>query len=413
MRAGSHTPPISCQGGRVAARLSILGARNVNPVNPPALRAVSLAAAVLGAAALGGCSSMESFLSGDKIDYKSQAQRTASLDVPPDLTQLAREGRYLPQQGSVSASALAAAPAAGTVAAAAAAATVVAPAALGDVQLMRSGNQRWLKTGLKPEQLWPQLRTFWQERGFNLATDSAEVGVMETEWAENRAKLPQDGLRRLLGGILNNLYDTSERDRFRTRVERTTDGTEVYITHRGMEEVLVGQTKEQTVWRPRAADPQLEAEMLARLMLKLGAKEETVRTSVAAVAAPAAAPARARVLAGAPGAALEVDEPFDRAWRRVGVTLDRSGFTVEDRDRNAGLYYVRYVDAKLAAKEEPGFLSRLFGGGDKAPSALGRYRINVKAVGDKSQVSVLDNQGAADKGDVAQRIVSLLVDDLK
>ena len=278
--------------------------------------------------------------------------------------------------------------------------------------MVRAGNQRWLKTSLKPEQLWPLLRAFWQERGFTVTTDSAEVGVMETDWAENRSKLPQDGIRRMLGGVLNSLYDTGERDRFRTRVERAADGIEVYITHRGMEEVLQGQAKDQTTWRPRAADPQLEAEMLARLMLKLGAKEETARTSVVATA-PAAAPARARVLAGQPGAALEVDEAFDRAWRRVGVTLDRSGFTVEDRDRNAGLYFVRYVDPKLAAKDEPGFFSRLFGGGDKAPAALGRYRINVKAVGDKSQVNVLDSQGAADKGEVAQRIVSLLVDDLK
>jgi outer membrane protein assembly factor BamC len=289
----------------------------------------------------------------------------------------------------------------------------VAPSAVGDVQLMRAGNQRWLKTSQKPEQLWPQLRAFWQERGFAVALDSAEAGVMETDWAENRSKLPQDGVRRMLGGLLNNFYDTGERDRFRTRLERTADGTEVYITHRGMEEVLQGQAKDQTIWRPRPADPQLEAEMLARLMVKLGAREETARGSVAA-AGPAAAPAaRARVLGGQPGATLEVDEAFDRAWRRVGVTLDRSGFTVEDRDRNAGLYFVRYVDAKLAGKEEPGFFSRLFGGGDKAPSALGRYRINVKAVGDKSQVSVLDSQGAADKGEVAQRIVSLLVDDLK
>jgi len=150
-------------------------------------------------------------------------------------------------------------------------------------------------------------------------------------------------------------------------------------------------------------------------MVKLGTKEEVAKAAVASTAGPARPdqPARARELANQAGAAMEVDEAFDRAWRRIGLVLDRGGFTVEDRDRSAGLYYVRYVDPKSAGKDEPGFFSKLFGLDKDASAALQRYRLSVKAVGDKTTVSVLNNQGTADKGEAAQAIVKRLIDDLK
>jgi len=358
------------------------------------------------AMALAGCSSVDSFLSGDKIDYKSQAGKTGSLDVPPDLTQLARDSRYQPQAGVVSASGLQATTAAASTATATAA---VAVNTLGDLRIERDGNQRWLVTSMTPEQLWPQLRAFWTERGFNLVLDDAQAGLMETDWAENRAKIPVDGVRRLHGGVLDSLYSTGELDRFRTRVERVPGGTEVSITHRGVEEFMQGQARDVPSWRWRPNDPQLEGEMLVRLMTKLGVKEEVARTQVAN--APAA-PARARVLAGQPGAALEFDEGFDRAWRRIGLALDRTGFTVEDRDRSGGLYFVRYVDPKQVSRDEPGFFSKLFGL-DKNEANLQRYRIALKRAGDKTQVVVQTSQGAPETGENGQRIVSLLVDELK
>jgi outer membrane protein assembly factor BamC len=386
------------------------------------VRAATLALAL----ALGGCSSLENLMSGEKIDYRSQSAKTAPLEVPPDLTQLARDSRYQPQSGSVSATQLqqqaSAVPSANP---AAGASVAVSSTSAGDVRIVREGNQRWIVSSLPPEQIWPVLRSFWLERGFTLAVDNAEVGVMETDWAENRAKLPNDMVRNLLGKVLDSLYSTSERDRFRTRVERGTAGTEIYISHRGMQEVYTNQQRDTTMWQPRPNDPQLEAEFLSRLMLRLGAKDEAaIRTAVAATNTPgapapsaAAAPAqppRARLVSGGPGAAMEVDEAFDRAWRRVGLALDRGGFTVEDRDRSAGLYYVRYVDPKSAGKDEPGFFSKLFGWDSKdASSALQRYRLAVKTTGSKTQVSVLNNQGNADSGEAARQIVARLVDELK
>ena len=362
-------------------------------------------------ASLAACSSVENLLGGDKIDYRSGGvARDRGLEVPPDLSQLQRDSRFQPAGGTVSAAQFQA----GTTAAAAVSTTnTVAPKALGDVRLEREGNQRWLLVPMSPEQLWPQLQAFWKERGFVLSQDQPQAGVMETDWAENRAKIPQDIIRNTVGKVLDSLYSTGERDKFRTRVERTPNGSEVYLTHRGMIEVYSGDRKETTVWQPRPADPQLEAEMLQRIMLKLGVKEEQAKAVVAAGAPTAAT--RARVVEGQPAATLQVDDNFDRAWRRVGLALDRSGFTVEDRDRTQGIYFVRYVDPSQAGKDEPGFLARWFSFGRKKDELSGpaKYRVQVKGDGDRSTVSVLNAQGQPENGDAGKRIVGLLVEDLK
>lgn len=378
----------------------------VIPTRParPLLQATTLAAAL----ALVGCSSVESLVSGDKIDYRSQGQKTQGLEVPPDLTQLSRDSRYQQSGGSVSAAAYQATAATPAVPQAA---TTVAPASIGDVRIERQGNSRWLTTPLTPEQLWPQLEAFWKDSGFVLATDQPATGVMETDWAENRAKLPNDPIRGVVGKVLDSLYSTGERDKFRTRVERTANGTEVYITHRGMEEVYSGARNETTVWQPRKPDPQLEAEFLARLMQRLGVKPEAAK-SAATTATASTAPARARIVDGRP-ATMQVDDNFERAWRRVGLALDRGGFTVEDRDRAQGLYFVRYVDASKQMQNERGFFSKLFGSKDDASGSLSKFRISVKGDGERSTVSVLDAQGAPETGEAGKRIVSLLVDDLK
>ena len=383
--------------------------RSLIPMSGPlALRST----VVLVAMALAGCSTIENLVGGDKVDYRSTAaNKTDGLEVPPDLTQLARDSRYQqPASGTVSAAAFqsgTAGPAPRPEAAAG-----VAPQAIGDLHIERDGNTRWLHTQLTPEQLWPQLQAFWKERGFTIVQDQPVAGVMETDWAENRAKLPQDIIRSTLGKVFDGAYSTGELDKFRTRIERGANGTDVYITHRGMAESYKGERKEETVWQPRPADPQLEGEFLSRLMVKLGAKEEVAKTAVASTAT--GGPAHARELTDRPAATLQVDDGFDRAWRRVGVALDRSGFTVEDRDRTQGVYFVRYVDPKFAGKEEPGFFSKLFSFGKKDElSSLARYRVSVKADGETSTVSVLNAQGGPENGEAGKRITRLLLEELK
>jgi outer membrane protein assembly factor BamC len=197
-------------------------------------------------------------------------------------------------------------------------------------------------------------------------------------------------------------------------VERTATGSEIFITHKGMEEVYLSPQKDSTRWQPRAPDPQMESEMLSRLLVKLGAAENVARSAVANPVTATPAAERARILTGTPGSTLEVDDGLDRAWRRVGIALDRSGFTVEDRDRAAGLYFVRYVDPKSAGLDaNPGFFAKLFGSSTDTSSAAVKYQVSLKSDGSKTLVSVLNSQGAPDSGENSKRIVAVLADELK
>jgi outer membrane protein assembly factor BamC len=369
----------------------------------------------LALAGLTACNSLNSMLEPDRIDYKSAAKaQTSTLEIPPDLTQLQRDNRYaIPEatRGTATASGYSREQGARTIAA-----PQVAPSASQEMRIARDGNQRWLVIKQTPEALWPQIKDFWQDSGFLINIDAPQIGVMETDWAENRAKIPQDIIRNTLGKVLDSFYSTGERDKFRTRLERNADGaTEIYISHRGAQEVLTGQQKDGTVWTPRPSDPELEAEFLTRLMARLGADSEKAKFTMAA-ATPQ--PARAKLIKAAGGSLVEVDEGFDRAWRRVGLALDRVGFTVEDRDRSSGVYFVRYVDQGAEAQNKPaaekGFFGKLFsfGSDDKAKPAQ-RYRITVKEAGGGSRVSVLNNDGRPEQSATADRILSLLNEQLK
>ena len=347
-----------------------------------------------------------------RIDYKA-AGRLPPLEVPPDLTQPGRDDRFVVGDAAGSATYSAYATGRGDTPAAAAGSDVLPN--IDKARMERAGTQRWLVVNGTAEQVWPKLREFWQGMGFTLNVESPQTGVLETEWAENRAKLPQDIVRQTIGKIFDDLYSTSERDKFRTRIERGAQaGTvEIYISHRGMVELYVSEGKELTRWQPRPADPELEAEMLRRLMVRLGADEKRA----SAIVASAAGTERARILRDDKGVdRLAMDETFERAWRRVGLALDRSGFTVEDRDRAQGVYYVRYLDPEAEFKpKDEGWLAKLAFWRDKetAPPTGERYRILVKDGAAQSTVQVLTREGGEDKSDTARRILGLLHQQLK
>ena len=407
---------------------------------------------------LGGCTVVGDWFSHGDTDYKGASKRTQPLEVPPDLTQLQKDSRYLPQGGVVTASDLNKPPAGSAPAQPGAAAAPapapstpeVALAAAGNLHLERNGDQRWLSTTDAPENVLPKVRGYWQSQGFVIKVDEPKSGIIETDWKESRNKLPSDGIRGVISNLLDSFSDSGLRDRYRTRLERRADGgTEIYVTHFGAVEQATGtSTSVQTAdvqWLPRASDPGLEATQLSKMMLSLAGLGDT-NVAVPPKSSftfhfgeddtPASAPAtgngrvipsaatsrpvdnsgtaRARVVDGQPSATMQVDDNFDRSWRRIGLALDHGGFTVEDRDRAQGLYYVRYVDAKEAAKDEPGFFSKFTSWfGKSGPSPVGKYRIQIKAPGDQATVTVLNDQGQPDNSANAQRIVALLVDELK
>ncbi len=369
---------------------------------------------------LAGCTSLNTMLEPERLDYKSASKGTANtLEIPPDLTQLQKDSRYaITESSSGTATASNFASAKGTqpaVGAAVTSSTSVAPNATQQARVERDGTQRWLVVKQTPEKLWPQIKDFWQENGFLIDVENQQAGVMETDWAENRAKIPQDFVRNSIGKVLDSMYSTGERDKFRTRLERSADGsTEIYISHRGAEEVLVGQQKDSTVWTPRKPDAGLEAEFLSRLMARLGAEE--IKTAKAIVAQ--AEPQQAHSKQGKDGAIAydEVDEGFDRAWRRVGLALDRVGFTVEDRDRVQGIYFVRYVDQDKDAQSKSaskGLFSRIFSSSDDKAKAAQRYRVSVKEMGTNSRITVLNSDGKPEISATADRILKLLNEQLK
>ncbi len=348
-----------------------------------------------------------------EIDYKSSS-KLPPLEIPPDLTAPSTSDRYTvpdvnapgPATYSAYSAERAGRPQPSGVS------TLLPENA--QVRIERAGSERWLVVNQPPEKVWPVVRDFWLELGFIIATEVPEAGVMETDWAENRAKIPQDFIRDTLGKVLDQLWSSGERDKFRTRLEPIKDrtATEVYISHRGMVERLVGNNPNEpqgSVWEPVPPNPDLEAEMLRRLAVRFGVEEERSRQLLAA-------PSREPQASLMPGAGtLALVDPFDRAWRRVGLALDRVGFTVVDRDRSNGIYYVRYAPLETQPRKEGGLLSRLAfwrsdEGGKPRPE---QYRVHLEPTGEGTRVSVLDKEGQPEKSETGKKILSLLYEQLK
>lgn len=352
-------------------------------------------------ATLGFLSACTTVFDGDKVNYKTDgAQKVAPLDIPPDLTQLTRDTRYAVPSGSVTASSMGARTA--PIAAA------VAANQVNDVRLQRDGQQRWLVVDRPAESVWPIVQNFWKENGFTYTIEQQQLGLLETEWAENRAKIPQDFIRRTLGKVLDGLYSSGERDKFRTRIERNSKGgVDIFVTHRGMSEEYKDQTKSSTIWQPRPNDPQLEAEFLSRLMVKLGVSQDQAKAATAN--ASQATPEKVTSQTQNGVTTLVLAESFDVAWRRVGLALDRTGFTVEDRDRSKGTYFVRYVDS---SKEEKGFFASLFSS-DPAQTGPLKYRVVITNAGGKSAIQVQNSDGKNENSAITQRIIKLMGEELR
>ena len=356
---------------------------------------------------LAGCSEVNQLLGNEEsIDYKSAVnQRGEPLSIPPDLTQAANDPRYrAPASGSTTYSQF---QQQGQQVASEPKNTNVLPSRT-DMHVERDGELRWLVVDRAPEDVFPRIVDFWTESGFTIQTNNPTAGLIETDWAENRAKIPESWLRQALGAVLETAWDSGEREKFRTRIERVNGHTEIYVSHRQMLEKRVGADGMQVQWQNGKEDPGLNAAMLARMMVYLGKDVDSARKLVQQAEAAPQKPAVQEDVR-AQGAMLVVNETYDRAWRRVGVALDSGGFAVDDRDRSAGDYFVRYVDTDTGQKmEEPGFFSRLFSGDKKAQAA--QYRIHLVARGDQTEVTVLDANGGRDGSATAQRLLSVLKD---
>jgi outer membrane protein assembly factor BamC len=371
-----------------------------------ALRAFAVPLAVVAVAV--SVASCESASVTKRIDYKSES-RAPALEIPPDLSTPQYDDRYnvstasgLAAQGSRPK-----------------AVEGIAVNSVADARIVRGGTERWLVVKTTPQEAWNTMRKFWMDVGFVLAVEQPTLGIMETDWAENRVNLPSTVLEGMIGKVADVFLNSYKRDKFRTRLEQGTEpGTvDIYISHRGAEQVpttlIDNRSPAGFVWAVTPPDPGLEAEMLGRAMVRFGTSAPAATAAVQA-STTTPGPERARLEREASGTfQLVVDDGFDRAWRRVGLALDRVGFTVVDRDRSKGTYFVRYADPDSdGAKKDKGFLDKLMFWKSDAPS-VEQYRITVAEASPRSLVTVQDPNGAPDKSATGEKILSLLRDQLK
>jgi outer membrane protein assembly factor BamC len=332
-----------------------------------------------------GCKSLG--LGSKRIDYGAGATQAPALEVPPDLTAPASDERYRVPQGNEESVATFSDYSKGGAAATQGSAGAVLPEVKG-VRLERSGTQRWLVINDKPENVWSVVKAFWQENGLTIKSEDQAAGVMETDWAENRANIPQDGVRNVIGKVFDKAYSSGERDQYRVRLERGKDGvsTEVYITHRGMEEIL-SDDKNTSKWQARPNDPEMEAIMLQRLMARFGGSGPQAAGGAATGTSGQMGVVYLREVDG--NKVIVMNDAFDRSWRRVGLAIEHAGLVVEDKDRATGIYFLR------PPKAENGWLDKLQFWKDSANTNV-RYRVNVKDSGAVCEVSVTSQDGASD-----------------
>jgi outer membrane protein assembly factor BamC len=367
----------------------------------------TLGLVVLAAIGLTACKSVTS---SDTVDYKATgAVRGPNLSYPPDLITAQADRRYIVQDGSATMSEYNAAMKKSVQM------RNNVMTGIPGMRIARDGERRWLVVEKPATELYPQVKDFWQENGFLLTIDSPSTGIMETDWAENRGKIPQDFIRSTLGSALDSIYDTGERDRYKTRLEAPKpDETEIYITQKGALEKCVTDTTGSclyTIWTSRPNDPELEAVFLARLMERLGMTQEQAKAMVAVPLGPKTP--KAKLVQEANNQAyIELGVGFDRSWRDVGLALDRSNFTVEDRNRSSGIYYVRYINAKDVG-DKKGFFSNLFSSKDDSKLQAKKYQVLVKSTGENSaNVYVQDADGKPENSQAGVQLLTLLSDQL-
>lgn len=388
-------------------------------------------------------------------DYKG-AGRSKPLEVPPDLTVMRTSDAYA-VPGSATYSGYSQEQEGQEVGV-----EQVLPSTDG-VRMEKAGAQRWLLVKAPAEKIWPVIREFWLDQGFAVRVENAETGVMETEWVQADAiKLKEDGrnVGEKFDAWLDKLSGLADRRKFRTRLERgEQEGTtEIYMTHRkvagapddGKNVVNTQLGKIDTGYRldsaeknPNASeqyDSDLDVELLRRLMVKLGVAEKQADQ----IAANPESPKRATVVKESDSSVtLNINDSFDRGWRRVGLALDRVGFVTEDKDRSQGIFFVRYADVDIddTPKKKKGLLETLkfwgdddedknnpkpkddkslaekmkfWKGKDEKTDPAKQYRIKVSEREDgTSSVNVVDTEGKRNPSTTANRIISLLYEQLK
>lgn len=353
---------------------------------------------LLGASA---CSTVDSFMdTSNRINYQNN-KAVKVLDFPPDLTAPEYDMAFtIPVDGVVRASNINNLTNSYTVDGRQ---ISVLPKST-KIKSGRIGNIHWIDVNTPAEKLWPKLREFWRSVGIAVKRDEPRIGIMETEWAENRAGLPMDWFRKALNSALQGAFDAGTRDRYRIRVEKPTDQTtRVFLTHKGAEKIVNGSA---AGWELRPANHELEAELLNRLKAFLQGDGNAAKSSlVTSSATPSSSLASLVTQEG--HKVLQVHDNYKRAWVLTGVMLDRIGLVVEKRNQAAGIYVVTYRgDDQDTVKR--GFFSRIFGGRKTILIKGQEYQVHVQDAGKLSNVRITDEEGKPLADKQATQVLSRL-----
>ncbi|OUV02460.1 MAG: hypothetical protein CBC42_06665 [Betaproteobacteria bacterium TMED82] len=273
------------------------------------------------------------------------------------------------------------------------------------MRIKKLSNQRILIVQKEPKKIWPLLKSFWVDAGFSIESEVPETGLIETEWLEDRSKLPDDFIRSTLGKIFDQVYDTGERDKFRMRLERIEkEYSEISITHKGLIEIASNDRADPTVvWTNKTPDHQLEEIYLRRLMKYLGASEEESNAPTQTVRKDFVFLKTEKQIQF-----IQIDEDFPTAWRILSTAIDRVGFEVEDRARSDGKIYLKYTDGDN--KIEKSFFSRIFSSDDNEQIAR-TYVVTIESSGKSSIVKVKpENESGSDA--TSQNIISIIFEQL-
>ncbi|MCF6282135.1 MAG: outer membrane protein assembly factor BamC [Candidatus Polarisedimenticolaceae bacterium] len=352
---------------------------------------------------LAACSST---VSGEKADYKKQVQAEENLEIPPNLTSGSiQDSMKVPDMTSDASATFSDFSDDRQAKGSRLLGTAVLPE-IEKIKVHRDGNQRWLEIEGSPEDVWYQVIEFWRDSGLLLVEQDPTVGTMKTDWMEDRADIDMGGLTEIFRKALNSIYSSGTRDQFRVRLERGEQAgiTHLFLTHRGMEEQLKGET---TFWVSVPNDHELEAVMLHRLMVFMGMDEAQ---AVQDLAQKESRKMRAQLIKDEEQAELLINEPFSRAWRLTGVALDRVGFAVEDRDRANGLFFVRYDDPDRESDE--GWFSSLFSSDEKIDGD-NQYQVKLVGQDEQTHLQILNHQGQRDSSSTATRIIGLIYEQIR
>ncbi len=375
----------------------------------------SLLLALISLLILAGCSSGGGFFSDSEQEYRTTREAVDELEVPPDLTSSSiQDAMAVP--GAASYEEYTSQREKGAGSTASSADGEVLPG-FENVTYHRDGDQRWLVIQNPPQQVWPRVVDFWRKNGLLLVEQNPTIGVMQTDWLESRADIKQGPLTEFFRKAVGGIFTSATRDQFRVRLEpgREPGTTELYLTHRGMEEKLVENVSgeaDTTYWTPRPNDPGIEAAMLRSLMVYLGVTKEQAD---AVLASGEEAQPRSKLVTSDTASSLTIREPFPRAWRLTGVALDRVGFAVEDRDRSAGIYYVRYSPMDSDKEKSGGFFSKLafWRSDEEEIDDKVQYQIKLIDNGDETRVVVRNQEGEEDNSKIAQRILTLIHEQIR